>query len=49
MKKHVFATKMVSSVEPAAPASVWGKGAPGKGGRTTNSTITEKKTDKEEN
>lgn len=49
MKKHAFTTKMVSSVEPAAPASVWGKGVPGKGGRTTNSTITEKKTDKEEN
>ena len=49
MKKHVFATKMVSSVEPAAPESVWGKGVPGKGGRTTNSTIAEKKTDKEEN
>lgn len=49
MKKHVFTTKMVNSVEPAAPASVWCKGVPGKGGRTTNSTITEKKSDKEEN
>lgn len=49
MKKHVFTNKLVSSIEPAAPVSVWGKGVPGKGGRTTNSTITEKKTDKEEN
>lgn len=47
MKKHVFTTKMVSAVEPAAPASVWGKCVPGKGGKTTNSTITEKT--KEEN
>lgn len=47
MKKHVFTTKMINTVEPAAPASVWGKGAPGKGGATTNSTITEKKTEKE--
>lgn len=31
-----------------APASVWGyKGCAGKGGKTTNSTITEKKTMKE--
>lgn len=47
MKKHVFTTKMVSAVEPAAPATVWGKGAPGKGGTTTNATIIEKT--KEEN
>lgn len=28
-----------NAVEPAAPASVWGKGVPGKGGATLNSTI----------
>ena len=49
MKKYVFTNKMVNSIEPAAPARVWGKGVPGKGGRTTNSTITEKKTEKEDN
>ena len=49
MKKHTFTTKMVSSVEPAAPARIWGKGVPGKGGRTTNSSISEKKIEKEEN
>ena len=42
MKKHIFTTKMIGSIEPAAPASVWGKGAPGKGGKTTNSEIAEK-------
>ena len=47
MKKRTFTTKMISTVEPAAPATVWGKGAPGKGGKTTNSTIIEKA--KEEN
>lgn len=47
MKKHIFTTKMISAVEPAAPASVWGKGVPGKGGVTTNSSIVEKKTEKE--
>lgn len=49
MKRHVFTTKMVSAVEPAAPARIWGKGVPGKGGGTTNSSISEKKTDKEDN
>lgn len=48
MKKHIFTTKMSNAVEPAAPASVWGKGIPGKGGLTTNSAIAEKKTDKED-
>lgn len=45
MKK--FTTKMTNTVESPAPASVWGKGIPGKGGMTTNSSITEKKTEKE--
>lgn len=47
MKKHKFTGKMTNAVEPARPASVWGKGVPGKGGKTANSTITEKKTEKE--
>ena len=42
MKKRTFTTRMISTVEPAAPATVWGKGVPGKGGKTTNSTIIEK-------
>ena len=45
MKK--FTTKMTNAVEPPAPASVWGKGVPGKGGATTNSSITENKIEKE--
>ena len=47
MKKRTFTTRMISTVESAAPATVWGKGVPGKGGKTTNSTIIEKA--KEEN
>lgn len=47
MKKRTFTTRMISTVEPAAPATVWGKGVPGKGGKTTNSAIIEKV--KEEN
>ena len=47
MKKRTFTTRMISTVEPAAPATVWGKGVPGKGGKTTNSIIIEKV--KEEN
>lgn len=47
MKKHIFTNKMINAVDPAAPASVWGKGVPGKGGSTTNSTIVEKKNEKE--
>lgn len=42
-----FRNKLINAVEPAAPASVWGKGVPGKGGTTTNSNITEKKNVKE--
>lgn len=34
--------KADNSVEPAAPASVWGKGVPGKGGATLNATIPNK-------
>lgn len=43
MKKHVFTNKMTNAVSPAAPASVWGKGVPGKGGMTTNASAPEKK------
>lgn len=47
MKNYIFTTKMTNAVEPAAPASVWGKGVPGKCGTTTNGSIAEKKTEKE--
>lgn len=33
--------KANNAVEPAAPASRWGKGVPGKGGKTTNYEIPE--------
>lgn len=37
-----------NAVTPPAPTSVWGyKGVPGKGGKTRNSTIPEKTTEKE--
>lgn len=49
MKKHVFTSKMTNAISPASPASVWGKGVPGKGGKTANSVIVEKKSDKKEN
>lgn len=48
MKKYRFTGRMTNTVEPAAPASIWGKGVPGKGGVTTNGAITEKQTDKED-
>ena len=48
MKKKKFTSKATNAVEPAAPKSVWGySGVPGKGGKTHNSTIIEKKTEKE--
>lgn len=49
MKKK-FTSKMTNAVEPAAPASVWGyKGCAGKGGKTRNSTISNKTEAKENN
>lgn len=36
MKKHRFQTIGTNDIFPAAPADVWGKGVPGKGGATTN-------------
>lgn len=48
MKKYRFTGRMTNAVEPAASASIWGKGVPGKGGVTTNGAITEKKADKED-
>lgn len=36
MKKYGKLLKLNNAIEPAAPASVWGKGVPGKGGATTN-------------
>ena len=41
-KKVPCAMLANNAVEAAAPASVWGKGCPGKGGKTLNSKITEK-------
>lgn len=39
MKKK-FTNKITNAVEPAAPASVWGRRpCPGKGGKTQNSII----------
>lgn len=35
-KKPIKAT---NAVAPAAPASVWGKGCAGKGGKTTNASL----------
>lgn len=43
MKKK-FTTKLVNTTEPAAPKSVWGRNpVPGKGGKTKNATIINKK------
>ena len=39
MKKYGKLLKKNIAVEAAAPASVWGKGVPGKGGATTNFAI----------
>ena len=39
MKKK-FTTMITNSVEPAAPTYAWGRGAAGKGGKTTNAVIT---------
>ena len=36
MKKHKWQTIGTNAVDPASPASVWGKGVPFKGGKTTN-------------
>ena len=35
-KNYKKLLKMNNAIEPAAPASVWGKGVPGKGGATLN-------------
>lgn len=43
--KKVF--KATNAVEAAAPASVWGKGIPGKFGASTNSVITAREYDRE--
>lgn len=40
-KNRKLSGKMTNAVEPAAPASVWGKGCAGKGGKTLNSRITD--------
>lgn len=40
-KNYKRILKANNAVDPAAPASVWGKGVPGKGGATTNFEIPE--------
>ena len=35
-KNYKKLLKLNNAIEPAAPASAWGKGVPGKGGATTN-------------
>lgn len=49
MKNNKHMT-MTNAVQPAAPASIWGKGVPGKGGKSTNyfSTSTEEKKNEKE-
>lgn len=48
-KNRKVTGKLTNAVEPANKASVWGKGVPGKGGKTLNSKIfdTENKQTKE--
>ena len=42
--KHTFTNKLTNAIEPAVPTSVWGyKGCAGKGGKTQNVTIINKK------
>ena len=40
---------MTNAVQPAAPASVWGKGVPGKNGKSTNYFSVEEKKNENEN
>lgn len=40
-KNYKIFIKASNEVSPAAPASRWGKGVPGKGGATTNFAIPE--------
>jgi hypothetical protein len=35
-KNYKKIAKMSNAIDPAAPASIWGKGCAGKGGATTN-------------
>lgn len=47
-KKFTFTAS--NAIAPAAPASVWGKGCAGKGGKTLNATIDRKiESEKESN
>ena len=48
MKKK-FTVTMTNTITNSAPASVWGKGVPGKGGKTNNSAIVENTTDTKQN
>lgn len=48
MKKNKRPGKKTNAIDSARPTSVWGyKGCSGKGGKTTNAAIIEKKTAKE--
>lgn len=38
-KNYKTMMKATNAIEPAAPASIWGKGVPGKGGKTMNKEI----------
>lgn len=40
--KKTFTTIITNTIDPAGPASIWGKGVPGKGGATTNAVIVRK-------
>lgn len=46
-KNYKKLLKMNNAIDPAAPASVWGKGVPGKGGATLNAAILERKSKRE--
>lgn len=48
MKKK-FTFTATNSIAPAAPASVWGKGCAGKGGKSTNAVIERKNESEKEN
>lgn len=48
MKKK-FTFTATNSIAPAAPASVWGKGCAGKGGKSLNAVIERKNESEKEN
>lgn len=46
-KRNRYVLRASNSIDSAAPASVWGKGVPGKGGMTTNFLIVHKEDEKD--